>query len=276
MKSFQDQLAEFSKSIGKDIKDLPQQEAGLSYQERRKLYDQQANQDIAQLQQKTKQARIEALYGASDLNKSWTFDRLVEDSQDAKEAISIARSFIAAHQDPSWRNSRAHMMLFYGDYGRGKSHIAGAIAHQLINQFEITVLYRQLQTLLEMRFFSYDYQANDNASAKFREISKQLLEVDLLILDEVCVNETILKQSAQSWLGNLLRQRCAENKNCILITNHNLNDLSHALGKYCFESIKEYETYKVHFQGPSRRGADRNQFEPEPTPKKQGYVPNQF
>ena len=57
---------------------------------------------------------------------------LIEDSDDVIEAVSIAQSFIAAHDDPAWRQSGSHMMLFYGDYGRGKSHIAGAIAHQLI------------------------------------------------------------------------------------------------------------------------------------------------
>jgi DNA replication protein DnaC len=168
--------------------------------------------------------------------------------------VSIARSFIAAHKDPKWRVSRSHMMIFYGDYGRGKSHIAGAIAQELINKFETSVLYRQLQTLLDMRLFSYDYQAQDQASFRYREVNQQLLDVDLLILDEVCVNETVLKKNAQSWLGNLLRQRKAANKNCILITNHNLTDLESAIGRYCFESIREYETYQVHFQGPSRRG----------------------
>jgi DNA replication protein DnaC len=166
------------------------------------------------------------------------------------------------------------MMIFYGDYGRGKSHIAGAIAHQLIDQYEITVLYRQLQSLLEMRFSSYDYQSNDNAPEKFREINRQLQEVDLLILDEVCVNESMLKKTTQSWLGNLLRQRLIDNKNCILITNHNLKDLENALGRYCFESIKEYETYKVRFQGPSRRKKVIPEHA-EPTSTSQ-YQPNQI
>lgn len=273
MKTFQQQIQNLASSLGKSLENV-EDDSTLSYEQRRKMYDEQANRDVQRLQQQTKQTRIQALYGASDLNPGWTFDKLVEDAPDVIEAISIARSFIAAHQDPTWRNSRAHMMIFYGDYGRGKSHIAGAIAHQLINKYEITVLYRQLQTLLEMRFFSYDYQAQDDASQKFREISRQLLEVDLLILDEVCVNETMLKQSAQSWLGSLLRQRCADNKNCILITNHNLNSLQNALGKYCFESIKEYETYKVKFEGPSRRGA--NPSDDPSAPPSGGYQPNQI
>jgi DNA replication protein DnaC len=256
MKSLQQRIAEMKGVIGLDRKanaanaNVPE----FDYKKNRKLYEEQANADLQKLQQQTKQKRIEQLHGRSELNPKWTFDNLREDAQDVIEAVSIARSFIAAHKDPKWRLSRSHMMIFYGDYGRGKSHIAGAIAQELINKFETSVLYRQLQTLLDMRLFSYDYQAQDQASFRYREVNQQLLDVDLLILDEVCVNETVLKKNAQSWLGNLLRQRKAANKNCILITNHNLTDLESAIGRYCFESIREYETYQVHFQGPSRRG----------------------
>ena len=166
------------------------------------------------------------------------------------------------------------MMLFYGDYGRGKSHIAGAIAHELIEQYEITVLYRQLSTLMEMRHFSFDFGSQDNIGQRFREAHQELLDVDLLILDEVCVNESMLKKNQQSWLGNLLRQRLVNKKNCILITNHNLTELELALGKYCFESIKEYDTYKVRFSGPSRRDGLVNDEQPSETQQTR-YQPNQ-
>ena len=271
MKSLNDRINELARSLGKD----PEKEAMFDYQQRREEFDRLANQDIQKLQIETRQQRVQHIHGKSELNPKWTFHHLVEDAPDVVEAINIAKSFIAAHADPSWRNSSAHMMIFYGDYGRGKSHIAGAIAHQLIEQYETTVLYRQLQTLLEMRFSSYDYQSNDNAPEKFREINRQLQEVDLLILDEVCVNQSILKKNTQSWLGNLLRQRLVNNKNCIMITNHNLKELESALGPYCFESIKEYDTYKVRFQGPSRR----KQVVPdqaEPSSSTSQYQPNQI
>ncbi len=269
MKSINQQLKNVADSLGKSIsseQSSPETNL-LSYTQRRALYAEQANREIQELQRKSRQSRIELLLGASELNPNWTFDKLHEDSQDAREAIDMASAFIAAHSDKDWRNSRAHLMLFFGDYGRGKSHIAGAIAHQLIEKYEVTVLYRQLQSLLEMRFFSYDFSADDDAPEQFREISRQLLDVELLILDEVCVNQTLLKPNAQSWLGNLLRQRALKKKNCILITNHTTQDLAKALGKYCFESLKEYETYQVHFQGPSRRDGlsdtiANNQYEP--------------
>jgi DNA replication protein DnaC len=239
-------------------------------------YETLANRDVRLLQQAGKKQRIQDIQGRSDLNPKWTFANLIEDSNDVKEAVSIAKSFIAAHEDINWRRSGAHMMIYYGDYGRGKSHTAGAIAHELIEKYEISVLYRQLSSILELRFFSYDYNAQDNVGQKFLEINQELLDVDLLILDEVCVNESSLKKNAQSWLGNILRQRLANHKNCILITNHNLAELEHALGRYCFESIKEYDTYKVKFSGPSRRKEIiPSQPEPQQGQSSTGYRPNQ-
>ncbi|WP_100644142.1 DnaA ATPase domain-containing protein [Alteromonas facilis] len=252
MESLNDKIAKLANLLGKST-DPQEAPAPADFHTIKKEYEHLANSEIQQLQQQSRQQRITQLHGRSDLNPKWTFDNLIQDSDDVVEAINIAQSFIAAHADPNWRNNSSHMMIFYGDYGRGKSHIAGAIAHELIARFETTVLYRQLSSLLEMRFFSYDYSSTDNIAQQFREIQNELLNVDLLILDEVCVNETMLKKNTQSWLGNLLRQRLVDNKNCILITNHNLQELEVALGKYCFESIKEYDTYKVKFSGPSRR-----------------------
>lgn len=186
-----DKIANLAKALNKPVVGS---DSYTDYKTLRATYEAQANKEVSALQQRTKKARVEAIHGRSDLNPKWTFGNLIEDSEDVIEAVSIAQSFIAAHDDPSWRASGSHMMIFYGDYGRGKSHIAGAIAHQLIDQYEISVLYRQLSTLQEMRYFSYDFNAQDNIGQKFREATEELLNVDLLILDEVCVNETVLKR----------------------------------------------------------------------------------
>ncbi len=269
MDNLQDKIASLGKRLGK----LRTPEKVTPYHELRAQYEAQANSDIATLQAQSKQQRIASIFGQADLNPNWRFDSLLNDADDMNEAISFAQSFISAYDDPNFREQSSHMFIFYGDYGRGKSHLAGAIAHHLIEHFETSVLYRQLSSLLEMRFYSYDYDAKDGVAEQFREIQQDLLNVDLLILDEVCVNETMLKKNAQSWLGNLLRLRQAAKKNCILITNHTLKDLSVALGKYCTESIKEYDTYKIPFQGPSRREEfveDSVSYTPVP-----GYQPNQ-
>jgi DNA replication protein DnaC len=279
MQNINDKIEQLAKQLGKPVVSGPVDD----YQSIRQEYQALANRDVQEQQRNSKKQRIEDIYGRSDLNPKWIFDNIVQDSPDVIEAINIAQSFIAAHSDPNWRKNSANMMIFYGDYGRGKSHIAGAIAQELINEYEISVLYRQLSSLLEMRFFSYDYSAQDSIGEKFRQTQQELLDVDLLILDEVCVNETVLKKNTQSWLGNLLRQRLADNKNCILITNHNLSGLENALGRYCYESIKEYDTYKVCFSGPSRRenvsddeiAESSNDEVATSYIHKSGYVPNQ-
>ncbi|MCF2947207.1 ATP-binding protein [Paraglaciecola aquimarina] len=272
MDSIKDKIQQLGKALGRQH--VP--DKYTDYASLRTEYEALANRDVKQLQKEGKKRRIQDIQGRSDLNSKWTFANLVEDSQDVIEAVSYAKSFIAAHEDMTWRRSGAHMMIFYGDYGRGKSHTAGAIAHELIEKYEISVLYRQLSSILDMRLFSYDFSAQDNAGQKYREINQELLDVDLLILDEVCVNETVLKQNAQSWLGNVLRQRLANHKNCILITNHNLAELENAIGRYCFESIKEYDTYKVKFSGPSRRKEIiPAQPEAQKTQSTGGYRPNQ-
>ena len=59
-----------------------------------------------------------------------------------------------------------------------------------------------------------------------------------------------------------------------LENKHNLAELEHAIGRYCFESIKEYDTYRVRFSGPSRRsGITAAEAEPSSTTPR--YQPNQ-
>lgn len=272
MDNITDKIQRLAKRLGKTAPTDPEY---INYQELRKGYEKKANQDIQKIQKDSKKERVLAIQGQADLNPKWRFDNLVADSDDVNEALDVANSFIGAHNDPSWRNNSSHMMIFYGDYGRGKSHIAGAIAHELIEQYEITVLYRQLSTLLDMRLFSYDFSATDGASEQYRKIQHELLNVDLLVLDEVCVNETMLKKNAQSWLGNILRQRLVNHKNCILITNHDLASLETAVGKYCFESIKEYDSYRVRFSGPSRREVIVPEGVTSTPINPQAYTPNQ-
>ena len=105
-----DKIANLAKALNKPVD--PNGEY-IDYKTLRKHYETQANQEVSQLQQRSKKARVQAIHGRSDLNPKWTFANLVEDSDDVIEAVSIAQSFIAAHDDPAWRQSGSHMMLFY-------------------------------------------------------------------------------------------------------------------------------------------------------------------
>ena len=248
MSDFYDKLEALGKRLGHNTQ-VPRK----SYQQCRAEYDVLANDDITKLQSEARQQRISQLIGQSDLNPEWVIDTFETKDLDAKHAYVAAKTFKDGHSDTSWCE-HSHMLVFYGDYGRGKSHLAGAIAHRLIEENEVTVLYRQLSTLLDMKIQSHDFKSNASGRDEFKALTKLLLSVDLLILDEVCVNESKLSPSAQSWLGDLLRRRYAKKRHCIFITNHNIEALHKALGNYCFESIKQYHPEYVRFFGASRRG----------------------
>lgn len=248
METLMQKLAKLGKTLGKEV---PNGEL-VDYKTMRNKFDETASIEVHSAQRQARIDRISKLHSNADLNPRWTFENLVCDSPDVAEAISVAKSFIAAYADEQWRQE-PHLMLLYGDYGRGKSHIAGAIAHELIQSNEVTVLYQQLSSLLEMRLASWNHKATDNVGETFRQVNKDLVIVDLLIVDEVCVNETHLNKNSQGWFGQLLRQRALLCKNTILITNHQLNSLEIVLGRYCFESVKEYSNYHIQFSGPSRR-----------------------
>ena len=97
-----DKIANLAKALNKPVD--PNGEY-IDYKTLRKHYETQANQEVSQLQQRSKKARVQAIHGRSDLNPKWTFANLVEDSDDVIEAVSIAQSFIAAHDDPAWRQA---------------------------------------------------------------------------------------------------------------------------------------------------------------------------
>lgn len=250
----------------KTTKGLEPNDYNFDYRQLRKQYERQANNDVRLAQQQSRLQRIQQLHRCSEIDPKWRFDTLIRDADDVNLAISTAKSFIAAHQDPDWRNEKAHMLFFYGDYGRGKSHLAGAIANDLIETHEISALYQCLPNVLESRNQSLQFQRTDGVAERFNALHHQLLHVELLILDEVCINETFLSKNAQSFLGNLLRKRYITNKNCILITNHHLPNFEQAVGAYCFESVMQYDPMMVEFSGPSRRHKTQH--------LGQGYTPN--
>ena len=90
MDSIKNKIEQLAKALGKDK--VP--DTYTDYQEVRKDYERQANDDVKRLQQESKLRRIQDIHGRSDLNPKWTFNTLIEDSEDVIEAVSIAQSFI--------------------------------------------------------------------------------------------------------------------------------------------------------------------------------------
>ena len=101
----------------------------LDYAQLRKHYERLANEDVKREQHACRHHRIQHLIEQADLNPRWTFENLDVNDPLLATAIGTARSFVDGFQH--WENAGGRGLFIYGDYGTGKSTIAGAIAHDL-------------------------------------------------------------------------------------------------------------------------------------------------
>jgi len=221
-------------------------EQHYDYESLRQQYSAQANAEIRQLQQTARQQRIERLIAQADLNPEWLFSRMDHQDPSLEYAIQTARSFISGFEH--WEQHGGSCVLIYGDYGTGKSTLAGAIAHELIAQQQKSVIFQQWASIVDRLFFGVIEDPEER-----NRYRRALEEVDLLIIDEIGANRTRMAESQTSFLGHLLRRRRNLSRSVILITNHSPAALHHALGDFCFEAIKAFNPVDIHLSGPSRR-----------------------
>ncbi len=221
-------------------------DGGYDYETLRRQYSAQANAEVRQLQQQARQQRIERLTAQADLNPEWLFSRMDHQDPALEYAIQTARSFISGFEH--WEQHGGSCVLIYGDYGTGKSTLAGAIAHDLIAQQQKSVIFQQWASIVDRLFFGVIEDPEER-----NRYRRALEEVDLLIIDEIGANRSRMAESQTSFLGHLLRRRRNLSRSVILITNHAPASLHHALGDFCFEAIKAFNPVDIHLAGPSRR-----------------------
>lgn len=216
------------------------------YFELKRQYERQANIDVQKAQAQARQQRTERLLAQADLNAEWVFDNMDRDDPALGHHIDTAHHFINAFDH--WKEKGGAAILIYGDFGTGKSTLAGAIAHDLIYQHQKSVIFQQWASVVDRLFFGV---IEDQESRN--QYRRALEEVDLLILDEVAANRARLAESQSSFLGHLLRRRRNLAKSVIIITNHDPQALHRAVGDFCFEAIKAFHPVDIALHGPSRR-----------------------
>lgn len=171
--------------------------------------------------QAKRRAKIERLLGRSGIKKRFqqrTFANFIRDTPERRRCYDTAKTY--ADSFPQ-RAERGEGLYIEGTYGTGKTHLAAAIALQLIGCGVPVVCKTSGDLLADIK------EAFDSGGATEYEILKAYKTVDLLILDDLG------KEQCTEWsvstLYAILNDRYEDMKPTIITTNYNADELVRAL-----------------------------------------------
>lgn len=188
-------------------------------------YDrQQAEEKKRQEEQERRrklQERVDKLLGSSGIKKRFrqrTFENFRCDSKGRVESYKVAKEYA-----DNWQQHRARGDGLYieGTNGTGKTHLAAAIALQLIGE-GIPVICKTSSDLL-----SDIKKAYDTPDIQEGQILDVYRNVDLLIVDDLGKEQC--SEWSMSILYSIFNDRYEDMKPSIITTNYNADDLVRAL-----------------------------------------------
>ena len=170
----------------------------------------------------------EKLINASNLGRRFTsrtfenFDKAYAESQ-YKVALRYAENF---------RNNEGEGLIFTGEVGTGKTHLAAAIANYVIAEYALPVRFGCFADILDGIRNSF---SGDQISGI--EIEKELYEVPLLIIDDL--GKERQTQFAEEMLFKVVNHRYEAELPLIITSNYDLEELSDRLDYSTFSRLAE-------------------------------------
>ena len=171
-------------------------------------------------------------------------DTFSAQTEGERRALAVANEYV--------KNFTAHRtvgrcLVFSGNVGTGKTHLACAIAlalaqrDQRVQYFTVTELIRRLRSCWDR-----------GAPRKEADVLSDLCKLDLLVLDEVGVQ--FGRDSEIVQLTEVLDLRYREIKPTLLISNVPYRDLGQFVGERIVDRIRENGGKVLIFDWESRRG----------------------
>lgn len=196
--------------------------------DRRKAEEKAAAEE--QERRRIMQQKIERLLGRSGIKKRFqqrTFRNFRCDTQGRKKNYSTAKEYA---DNFAYHRARGDGLYIEGTNGTGKTHLAAAIALQLIGE-GIPVICKTSSDL----FMDIKKSFHDNG-AQEHEVLEVYKKVDLLIIDDLG------KEQCSDWsmstLYSILNDRYEDMKPTIVTTNYNVDTLANALTPKGFDNTK--------------------------------------
>jgi len=200
--------------------------------------DDQARQERDRIQKKLGAAMIPHRF------VSKTFADYRAESEGQKKALSVCREYAD--------NFRTHFdagrcLLLLGKPGTGKTHLAAAIANQLVTTTAATAIYRTVGGILQHIKGSFDRESGYSE----REAFDSYANAHLLIIDEVGATKPTEFELAT--LFQIINARYEELMPTVIISNLPPKSLPEALGERCVDRLREGGGIALTFDWQSAR-----------------------
>lgn len=193
-----------------------------------------ADQEEAQAQHQKAQADILARRLGSAMIpprfQGKDFDSFHADGERQQKVLKVCREY-ADNFNKHYNEGRSLLLL--GNVGTGKTHLAAAIADQIVRKSGFTALYRTVYGILQYVKGSFDREAEYNESQAF----SAFIDPHLLIIDEVGATKT--SEFEQQTLFNIINGRYEQQVPTIVISNLMPDELVSALGERCVDRLRE-------------------------------------
>lgn len=158
-------------------------------------------------------------------------------------ALGVARAFVERFD-----GRRARTLIFYGNTGAGKTHLACAVLRALALRGFSAGYTTAADVLMSLRNTWKD------ASRTETQLLASYERIDLLVIDEV--GRTFGGDKEREQMFNFYDRRYLQDRSTILMSNGDLSSIEDALGEVVFDRFKESATV-VHFNWPSKRSQKR-------------------
>ena len=196
---------------------------------------------------KMRQDRIESSLGRSGIPlrfKKHSFSTYHTKTEDMKLKKQICQDYA---QDFDKKLELGTSLIFCGNTGTGKTHLACSIANHIIQNGRTAVFMNVIRVIRQVKE-TWSKESNK----KEQEAINWFLNPDLLILDEIGVQ--FGSESEKIILFEILNERYLNVKPTILISNLSIEKSQEFIGQRVMDRMKENGGTAIRFDWKSNRG----------------------
>lgn len=204
-----------------------------------------------ELEQRRKKAKLSKCVADANIPQRYRdsrFDSYIASTENQKIVLSAVSSYAS---DFSGNISTQRSMIFVGNMGTGKTHLACSVALHLIDN-KMHPFYTTFQRMIRSIRESMDRLSDKTMS----DVIDKLCGYDLLIIDEVGVQSH--SDFEKNILFDIIDHRYSSNKQSILISNLSFEDFKNTVGERVVDRIRDNHGKMLSFSWSSFRRSNCN------------------